>query len=73
MFKAHRFKRGTTKCLLYWQCEWAKRFLRTWWHIIYRPAYHNWKADLYIKRLATIDRREIDHGGFLEVIDEREH
>ena len=31
-----------TKHLLKWQFEWAKRFFRTWFHILYRPAYKKW-------------------------------
>lgn len=33
---------GTTYHLLYWQAEWFKRFLTTWWHIINRRAYWKW-------------------------------
>lgn len=35
---------GSTKSLLYWQFEWLKRFLLTWYHIFNRKAYWNWKA-----------------------------
>ena len=33
---------GTTMHLLYWQAEWLKRFLLTWWHIVNRKAYWKW-------------------------------
>ena len=36
------YKNGSTKHLLYWQAEWLKRFLLTWWHIINRKAYWKW-------------------------------
>ena len=35
-------KNGTTYHLLYWQAEWFKRFLTTWWHIVNRRAYWKW-------------------------------
>ena len=44
MFKKHRYRLGTTKSLLYWQGEWFKRFLLTWFHILWRPAYWKWKS-----------------------------
>lgn len=42
MCKVCGHKSGTTKHLLYWQAEWFKRFLLTWWHIINRKAYWKW-------------------------------
>lgn len=36
------YEDGTTKHLLYWQAEWFKRFVTTWWHIINRRAYWKW-------------------------------
>lgn len=36
-----------TKHLLKWQFEWLKRFLRTWYHILNRGAYHTFKNRKY--------------------------
>jgi len=73
MFKKHRYKSGTTRSLLYWQAEWFKRFVKTWIHIFYRPAYHNWKLNQRIRTIASIDRREFDHGELpLEALDDRQ-
>jgi len=51
MYDRRTAKVGSTKDLLHWQYVWAGRFLRTWFHIFYRPAYHAWKADQKAKRI----------------------
>jgi hypothetical protein len=61
MCKQSGYKNGSTMHLLYWQKEWAKRFFRTWYHIIYRKAYWKWCdencASFIMKRIKeeTID------------------
>lgn len=41
------YKNGDTMHLLYWQAEWFKRFLTTWWHIVNRRAYRKWRKEKY--------------------------
>lgn len=38
------YEQGSTIYLLYWQWEWAKRFFRTWYHIVNRQAYWEFRA-----------------------------
>lgn len=40
----------TTRHLLYWQFEWLKRFLLTWYHIVNRRAYRKWRNKYYKSR-----------------------
>lgn len=47
MCKKCNHKLGSTRHLLYWQAEWFKRFMLTWYHIINRRAYWNWMAEKY--------------------------
>lgn len=56
---------GTTMHLLYWQAEWLKRFLLTWWHIVNRKAYRKWYYKRYGRRINPIINKwinEIDEG-----------
>lgn len=59
MFNRHKYKRGTTLSLLHWQSEWFKKFLRTWYHIFYRPAYWEWKQQQKIARLKKSIRTQV--------------
>ena len=61
MCKICKHKTGSTRHLLYWQAEWAKRFFTTWWHIINRRAYWNWYIDKYFKP-AKLSVYQIDEG-----------
>jgi hypothetical protein len=56
MCKKCGYKNGDTMHLLYWQAEWFKRFITTWWHIINRRAYHRWckkNCNSFIRSLKT--------------------
>lgn len=55
-----------TKHLLYWQWEWFKRFLTTWFHIFYRPAY---KKYLEEKRMKELDDYKSEDNYFGEEFD----
>jgi len=57
MFNEHKKKLGTTKQLLHWQAEWFKKFLRTWYHILYRPAYWKWRQMSVARRVMQKERR----------------
>lgn len=50
------YENGSTKHLLYWQSEWFKRFITTWWHIINRKAYWKWyfKTKIKPKKISNI-------------------
>jgi len=45
----------TTRHLLYWQFEWLKRFLLTWYHIVNRRACRRWLAKKYPVPVLTVD------------------
>jgi len=57
---------NTTYHLLYWQAEWFKRFLYTWWHIINRRAYYRWRAK---QQFNNVLRIPIDEGMRFEMED----
>jgi hypothetical protein len=59
------YENNSTRHLLYWQYEWLKRFLRTWYHIVYRKAYYNWAAkncETYKKNKIQKMLYQIDEG-----------
>lgn len=55
---------GTTKHLLYWQSEWLKRFMLTWWHIVNRKAYWKWYHHKYQRPNPIINKwtNEVNEG-----------
>ena len=47
MCKKCGYPLDSTRHLLYWQFEWLKRFLLTWYHIFNRRACRRWLAKKY--------------------------
>jgi len=47
MCKKCGYSFDSTRHLLFWQFEWLKRFLLTWYHIINRKAYRRWLVKKY--------------------------
>lgn len=64
------YENGTTRHLLYWQAEWFKRFLTTWYHIVNRKAYWKWcekNCSTYKKRRIPKLVLDIDEGLRIEL------
>jgi hypothetical protein len=63
MCRQCKHETGSTKHLLYWQAEWFKRFLTTWYHIINRKAYHKFLVERETENFIKIIKSDLPDDG----------